>query len=87
MKPTKKANSQLASKRPFHTKGVMIRPSATVQNLPKLRSDFKCTQLPTHFQHDLNLVLLLKLLQLSHSQQITFCLVYMAQQTKYSSQS
>ncbi len=42
MKPTK-ANSQLANKRPFYTKEVMIRPlPASVQNLPKLRSDFKC---------------------------------------------
>ena len=64
MKPTKKVNTQLASKRPFHTKGVMIRP------YPPLFKIYQCyaqilnaSQLPTHFQHDLNLVSTTKLTQ------------------------
>ena len=81
MKPTKKVNTQLASKRPFHTKGVMIRP------YPPLFKIYQCyaqilnaSQLPTHFQHDLNLVSTTKLTQAELFATDNFLLVYMAQQ-------
>ena len=80
MKPIK-ANSQLASKRPFHTKEVMIRPH------PPLFKIYQCyaqilnaSQLPTHFQHDLNLVSTTKLTQAELFATDNFLLVYMAQQ-------
>ena len=81
MKPTKKVNTQLASKRPFHTKEVMIRP------YPPLFKIYQCyaqilnaSQLPTHFQHDLNLVSTTKLTQAELFATDNFLLVYMAQQ-------
>ena len=81
MKPTKKVNTQLASKRPFHTKEVMIRPH------PPLFKIYQCyaqilnaSQLPTHFQHDLNLVSTTKLTQAELFATDNFLLVYMAQQ-------
>ena len=80
MKPTK-ANSQLANKRPFYTKEVMIRP------YPPLFKIYQCyaqilnaSQLPTHFQHDLNLVSTTKLTQAELFATDNFLLVYMAQQ-------
>lgn len=81
MKPTKKVNTQLASKRPFHTKEVMIRPH------PPLFKIYQCyaqilnaSQLPTHFQHDLNLVSTTKLTQAELFATDNFLLIYMAQQ-------
>ena len=80
MKPTK-VNSQLASQRAFHTKEVMIRPH------PPLFKIYQCyaqilnaSQLPTHFQHDLNLVSTTKLTQAELFATDNFLLVYMAQQ-------
>ena len=80
MKPTK-ANSQLANKRPFYTKEVMIRP------YPPLFKIYQCyaqilnaSQLPTHFQHDLNLVSTTKLTQAELFATDNFLLGYMAQQ-------
>ena len=64
MKPTKKVNTQLASQRAFYCEGGMIRP------YPPLFKIYQCyaqilnaSQLPTHFQHDLNLVSTTKLTQ------------------------
>ena len=80
MKPTK-VNSQLASKRPFYCEGDIIRP------YPRLFKIYQCyaqilnaSQLPTHFQHDLNLVSTTKLTQAELFATDNFLLVYMAQQ-------
>ena len=78
MKPIK-ANSQLASKRPFHTKEVMIRPH------PPLFKIYQCyaqilnaSQLPTHFHHEISLLSAPAQAELFATD--NFLLVYMAQQ-------
>lgn len=80
MKPTK-VHSQLASQRAFYCEGGMIRP------YPPLFKIYQCyaqilnaSQLPTHFQHDLNLVSTTKLTQAELFATDNFLLVYMAQQ-------
>lgn len=81
MKPTKKVNTQLASKRPIYCKGGMIRP------YPPLFEIYQCyaqilnaSKPPTHFQHDLSLVSTTKLAQAELFATDNFLLVYMAQQ-------
>ena len=81
MKPTKKVNTQLASKRPFHTKEVMIRPH------PPLFKIYQCyaqilnaSQLPTHFQHDVSLISATAPAPAELFATDNFLLVYMAQQ-------
>lgn len=80
MKPIK-ANSQLASKRPFHTKEVMIRPH------PPLFKIYQCyaqilnaSQLPTHFHHEISLLSATAPAQAELFATDNFLLVYMAQQ-------
>ena len=52
MKPTK-ANSQLANKRPFYTKEVMIRPYPPLFKIYQSYAQIlNASQLPTHFQHE-----------------------------------
>ena len=80
MKPTK-ANSQLANKRPFYTKEVMIRPYPPLFKIYQSYAQIlNASQLPTHFQHDLNLVSTTKLTQAESFATDNFLLVYMAQQ-------
>lgn len=80
MKPTKKVNTQLASKRPFYCKGGMIRP------YPPLFKIYQCyskiltaSQLPTHFQYDVSLVSATTPAQAELLATDNFLLVYMAQ--------
>ena len=80
MKPTK-ANSQLANKRPFYTKEVMIRPYPPLFKIYQSYAQIlNASQLPTHFQHDLSLVSTTKLTQAELFATDNFLLVYMAQQ-------
>ena len=81
MKPTKKVNTPLASQRAFYCEGGIIRP------YPPLFKIYQCyaqilnaSQLPTHFQHDLNLVSTTKLTQAELFATDNFLLVYIAQQ-------
>ena len=81
MKPTKKVNTQLASKRPFHTKEVMIRPHPPLFKIYQSYAQIlNASQLPTHFQHDVSLISATAPAPAELFATDNFLLVYMAQQ-------
>ena len=80
MKPTK-ANSQLANKRPFYTKEVMIRPYPPLFKIYQSYAQIlNASQLPTHFQHDVSLISATAPAPAELFATDNFLLVYIAQQ-------
>lgn len=81
MKPTKKVNTQLASKRPFYCKGGMIRPYPPLFKIYQSYAQIlNASKLPTYLQHDVSLVSATAPTPAELFATDNFLLVYIAQQ-------